>query len=176
MTGKTPRKMGARTVLTEEVKDRVTQAIRAGNYLDDAANFAGIAKSTVMYWNSIGRDARNKLDNGEEITEREAQCLDFLERIERARSEAVVRNLTIIQEAARENWTAAAWYLERTNPKKWGRHDTVAITGEDGGPVQIEHQLSVKEALAEKFRAAELLAAKIIDVDVLDESPQDEAG
>jgi hypothetical protein len=85
----------------------------------------------------------------------------------------MLRNIGIIQTAAQNGtWQAAAWYLERTNPKKWGRHDTVEVTGTDGGAIQVE--VSVKDTLRAKFEAAERAALDVIEAEVIDdESPKE---
>jgi hypothetical protein len=88
--------------------------------------------------------------------------LNFLNVVEKARADAVIRNVGIIQQAAQDgSWQASAWYLERTNPRKWGRHETVEITGADGGAIQVQH--SVKDTLAAKFAAAEKAALQVIE-------------
>jgi hypothetical protein len=40
--------------------------------------------------------------------------------------------------AAGGTWQAAAWFLERTNRKDYGRNESVEITGKDGGPVKSQ--------------------------------------
>ena len=80
----------------------------------------------------------------------------------------------MIQKAAQEgSWQASAWYLERTNPRKWGRTETVEITGADGGAIAVAY--SIKESLAEKFAAAERIALdRIEDAEIVeDDGPQE---
>jgi hypothetical protein len=166
--------MSRPTLLTPEVQDRIVSAVRAGSYLDDAASMAGIGSSTLFLWLATGRQANEKRENGEVLTDRETLCMEFLEAVERARAEATLRNIAIIQKAAQDGtWQAAAWYLERTNPKKWGRHETYEVTGADGGPVQVE--VSSKDTLRAKFETArkvalEKLGAPIEDAELADES------
>jgi hypothetical protein len=38
-----------------------------------------------------------------------------------ASAEADLRDLIMINKAAAKYWQAAAWYLERSDPKHWGR-------------------------------------------------------
>lgn len=153
---------GRPTVLTDDVQDRIVSAVRAGSYLDDAASYAGIARQTLWRWLSAGRTAQDKIDNDEDITDHEHRLVEFCNAVEKARADAVIRNIGIIQQAAQDgSWQASAWYLERTNPRKWGRHETVEITGADGGAIQVEH--SVKDTLAAKFQAAERAALDVIE-------------
>jgi len=44
------------TKLTADVQARIVQAIEAGNYLDVAARYGGIAPSTLHAWVQRGRD------------------------------------------------------------------------------------------------------------------------
>lgn len=152
----------------------ITNAIRLGMYLDDAAAVAGIHRNTLGNWMTWGREAEAKLANGEELTDRDRLYCDFLGAVEKARAEAVLRNLNVIQKAAQEgSWQASAWYLERTNPRKWGRTETVEITGADGGAIAVAY--SIKESLAEKFAAAERIALeRIEDAEIVeDDGPQE---
>ena len=160
MTEKYP--VGRRTILTPELQENIIQALRGGNYLDDAARYAGVAERTVYQWIQKGRQAREALEEGVEPTANELLYIQFAQAVEKARSDAVVRNLTIIQKAANDGqWQAAAWYLERTNPKKWGRYETVEVTGE-GTTVSVE--ISAKDALYQKLAAMEERAIQAIEV------------
>lgn len=157
-----------RPTIIGQVHDAIVQAIRAGNYVDDAASYAGVSTRSVFGWLERGRLAEAKAqEDGEPIPDTEAPFVQFLHDVESARSQAVVRNVALIQRAAETQWQAAAWYLERTNPRKWGRHETVALTGEDGGPVKVEH--SARETLAAKFAAAELAAREAIEASAIED-------
>lgn len=76
---------------------RLVAALRAGAYLDVAARASG-----------VDVDA---LDDHPEL----------LERIATARAEGEVASVAVISQAARSNWQAAAWLLEREYPDRWGR-------------------------------------------------------
>lgn len=167
------RSAGRRTLLTDEVQERIVTAVRGGNYLDDAARYGGVTDRTVLNWMQKGREALAEVDGEDDLVAPEMEIyVRFFRAIEKARSDAVVRNLTLVQRAAEDNWQAAAWYLERTNPRKWGRRDTLEVTGEDGGPVQVH--VSARETLAEKFAAAERAAREVIEAQVIesDETPR----
>lgn len=154
--------VGRRTILTPELQDTIVSALKAGNYLDDSARYAGVSERTVYLWIHKGRVARENLEEGVEPTANELRYIQFLQAVEKARSDAVVRNLTIIQKAANDGqWQAAAWYLERTNPKKWGRYETVEVTGQD---TTITVELTAKDTLREKLAAMEERAIHAIEV------------
>ena len=62
--------------------------------------------------------------------------------IEKARADAVVRNVGLIQKAATDGtWQAAAWWLERTMPQQFGRQikaEVVAIDNTSDIDADIE--------------------------------------
>jgi hypothetical protein len=89
--------------------------------------------------------------------------VDFLGAITRARAEAESRHVRNVERIAmggqvtelREevapdgtkvttkkvsigDWRASMAYLERVNTQRWGRRQTVEVTGADGGPVQVD--------------------------------------
>lgn len=127
--GNTPAtRTGRRPLLNPTTQERIVTAVRAGSYLDDAAALAGIGRPTLFEWLAKGREAQAKADRNETLTDRDRLYRDFTDAVETARAEAQLRNIAIIQKAANEGtWQAAAWFLERTNPRKWGRYETVEI-------------------------------------------------
>ena len=54
---------------------------------------------------------------------------DFRESVKRAKAVAVHRNILIIQEAAKDDWRAALWWLKRVRREDWGRKRAVAVVG-----------------------------------------------
>lgn len=137
--------------LTDATRDRIVQAILAGNYMETAAAYAGISKQTLYRWIQMADEP-----------DADPIYRDFRDAVETARAQSEIRNVALIQKAANDGtWQAAAWYLERTNPRRWGRRDSVAITGEDGGPVRVE--VSARETLAAKLAAAEIAAREAIE-------------
>lgn len=134
--------MARPTKLTQEVQDRIMQAVQAGNYLETAANFAGIDGSTMRRWVQKG-DAPSAPE----------PYRSFCTALKSARAAAEVRSVALIQQAATGGtWQAAAWYLERSYPERWGR-TRVEVTGAhdgDSAPIRVE---VTAEALEAKLRA-----------------------
>jgi hypothetical protein len=60
---------------------------------------------------------------------------EFSERLKRAESNLEVTHLSIIQEAAKKNWRASAWVLERIRPERFAKRDPHAVTNEQLGAV-----------------------------------------
>lgn len=136
-----PRKTGRKSLLTPELQERILDALKTGCYLEDAAAYVGIGYSTIFSWLDRGTKERNRLHAfpDSEPDTNETPYLEFLEAVETARAAAHLRAVAQIQKAAADGtWQAAAWYLERSAPKKWGRKDHTEITGAEGGPVRID--------------------------------------
>lgn len=100
---------GRPTKLTLEVQEKICDAIKGGNHQVVAAAYAGIGESTYYAW--LERGVKNK--SGEYV--------EFVEAVKKAQADAETRNVLLIQTAAKETWTAAAWWLERKYPDRWGR-------------------------------------------------------
>jgi hypothetical protein len=94
-------KVGRPAKFTPERQERILDAIRAGNYVETAALAAGIGKSTFYEW-----------------VER---FPDFADAVQKARAEAETRYVAVIEKASTTSWQAAAWWLERSAPSRWGR-------------------------------------------------------
>lgn len=76
---------------------------------------------------------------------------DFSERLKRAESNLEVTHLSIIQEAAKKNWRASAWVLERIRPDRYAKRDPHAVTTEQLGAVLT----CLAEILVEEIPAEE---------------------
>jgi hypothetical protein len=100
---------GRPTKLTPEVQKKIVDAIRAGNYMETAAAYAGISKDTFYRWLRRGARARNGIYK------------NFHDAVEKALAESEVRDVMIIANAAATDWKAAAWRLERKFPERWGK-------------------------------------------------------
>lgn len=132
--------MGRPTKLTPEVQERIVQALRAGNYQETAATYANITAKTFYEW----------MKRGESDDESERIYRDFREAVEKAKADAEVRDVALIDKAATDgSWQAAAWKLERKFPQRWGRVHRTEISGPDGAPVKVE--VDAKRALMAKL-------------------------
>jgi hypothetical protein len=109
-----------------------------GNYIETASAYAGITKSTLYEW--MKRGAREK----------RGKYKEFSNAVEKAMAEAEMWDVALIAQAAKENWQAAAWRLERKYPARWGRKTQHEVTGKDGKPVEITNS---KQQLLEKINA-----------------------
>lgn len=129
--------------LNAEVQADIVKAIKAGNYLETAAAYAGINKSTLHDWLRRGEREKQSREKGEVATEKEQIFVEFSDSVEKALAEAEVRDVYTISKAAESQWQAAAWRLERKFPKKWGRKDYQKL--EHSGGVGITVQWGVDD-------------------------------
>lgn len=81
----------------------------AGNYASTVCEYLGIGETTWYRWLKEGEKAKTGLKR------------EFWEAIKKAEAHAEMRYVNVIYEAAREDWKAAGWYLERKFPEKWRR-------------------------------------------------------
>lgn len=118
--------------------ERVIEALRAGNYMETAAAYAGISKAALYKYLALGREAREKESNGGILSDQESKFAEFVDSVEKARADAEIRNVHLIQQAAQGGtWQAAAWFLERSMPGKWARREKLEHSGPDGGPITL---------------------------------------
>jgi hypothetical protein len=109
-------KIGRPIMLTDEIQEKVCQAIRAGNYNVVAAQYAGISQSTFCEWVAKGEDGIEPF-------------VKFSEAVKKAESDCEVAAVANVRKHWEKNWIAAMTWLERKHRVRWGRSiDTVQIT------------------------------------------------
>jgi hypothetical protein len=148
-TGKTTgtAKSGGRPAgLKPEVETRILNAVRAGASMGEAATVAGISRRSLHRWiaRGEGHDADPRFRSSPT-------------RSRAPRAEAKVGAVAQIRRAMGDDWRAAAFYLERTDPANWGRRTALEHSGPDGAPITVRHDLSrlSDEELAELQRLTE---------------------
>jgi transposase len=117
--------MARPTKLTTEVEEKILKAIRSGNYAEPAALYAGVHRATYFRWMERGDPA------GTAPTDRRYRA--FRARVEQAKAEAEVRDVTMIAKAGERDWRARAWSLERRHPERWARR---AAAEEEGSSLE----------------------------------------
>lgn len=125
---------GRPSKLTPEVQQRLLQAIASGNTRKDAALYAGISVGTLEDWIGRGRGGGRRPAHPPYVA--------FVDALEKAEAQAVVRNVAIIQKAAADTWQAAAWWLERRRPDDWGRKERVEHSTAPERPMEVRHDTS----------------------------------
>jgi hypothetical protein len=90
-------------------------------------------------WLERGRKEQEKIDAGLPANPDEQIFMEFSNAVEKAKAEAVSRNVAIIQKSAHHGtWQAAAWWLERTQQQVFGRKQQLEHTGAEGAPIKLE--------------------------------------
>lgn len=118
----------ARTLLTPEVQDRILVLIRKGHFSSTAANAAGVAAATVNEWLKRGRQPNPDEPFGA-----------FAVAYAQAEAEAEAKTIALIDDAAKDQWQAAAWKAARRWPERWANKDRtqVELSGQNGGAIHV---------------------------------------
>ena len=128
-----------------EIITMLVNALRAGNYMEHAADYAGVHVSTVYRWLEKGNGELERREQGYKPDRSLDQLCELCEAVKKAKGESVVRAMALIQNAASNGtWQASAWFLERTQPNFFGRR--TEIVGEGGGAVKVEVSVEALEA------------------------------
>jgi hypothetical protein len=118
-----------KTKLTPQMQAAIVEGLERGLHQESACARAGISKQTFYVW----------LKRGESGDEKDAIYADFRDAVEKARAKPEAEALQAINVAWRDGtWQAAAWFLERSHPHKYGRINRTEVSGPEGKPVQVE--------------------------------------
>jgi len=126
VAGRHASQSGAPMKLTPAVQDQISTAVAAGIRPEVAARYCRVSPRSYYRWMALGRahDA-DPLHAG------------FVEAVEQALAEWEARDVLIVGEAAKTDWHAAAWRLERRLPKVYGRRERHEIANADDGSFKI---------------------------------------
>ncbi len=148
-----PRKTGRPTKLTPELQEKICRYIAAGNYLSVSCQAVGIDDVTFNLW--LRQGAEEQKNGG-------GMFYDFLMATKRAEAlqeaEVAARVLAGSMPGVRKkvtksgpegeqvevtetsgDWLAAATYLERRHPDRWGRKDRTRIDINETKEITITH-------------------------------------
>lgn len=93
---------GRKVLLSTDVFNAIIASLRAGNYIETAAAYAGISKNTLFEWLKRGRREKRRLAKDKRLRPRssEGQFVIFVDGVSRALAESEVRDTTMIAKAA----------------------------------------------------------------------------
>lgn len=109
---------------------KILEEMRKGVTRSAACRIVGISSETVAEW----------IFKANKFPEKYPEYVEFHEAMEQVRAEVQKEMVGHIVGAARsdpKHWTAAAWYLERTDPANWGKRDKVEVKNEGGPMIQF---------------------------------------
>lgn len=116
---------GGHTLITDKLIEDVCKWLRKGAYVETACASVGINPDTFKDW--LRKAARYPADY--------PLCVKFSGAVNRAMAEAENNDLERVDKKADEDWRAAAWKLERRNPRRWGSLERHELSGPQGGPI-----------------------------------------
>src|SRR5439155_9145176 len=116
---------GRPTKLTPDVQERLTSAIRAGNFYEAACGYAGIDYRTFRRW----------MERGER--ESRGQFRALREAVEKAEADAEVTVVAQWRSQISSSWQAARDFLARRYPDRWRPSERLEHSGPGGGPIDL---------------------------------------
>lgn len=128
---------GRYSKLTPEVHDTIVKAMRHGNYLQDAAAYAGVHKGTVYNWMERGRAETERLDADETAKPIKAETpfREFFNAVAQAEAECLVTVVAAWRNAALADHRAAKEWAARRHGDRWGDKARVEHSGPNGAPI-----------------------------------------
>jgi len=115
--------------LTKQVFDRLVLAVKAGNYRDAAAAYAGVGRSTFFLWLKRGKEQKGRM------------YVELLQAIEQAELEAEASMVMVWRTHMKSDYRAIRDFLERRYQKRWTK--TEKVVHEGAVPVASEGSDSV---------------------------------
>lgn len=138
---------GRPTKLTRDLITTIVDEVANGAYYAQAAEAAGIHRDTLGAWRTTGEE---DLDAG-----RDTLFAALVSELTRATAEAELLMVRTIRGHAPLDWRAAAWYLERRAPDRWGRRDKVSVDGEvRSRPRDVTPEGPARDTILELLAAA----------------------
>jgi hypothetical protein len=108
-------------------KPELIKLLQSGVPVIHACAAIGLSEPTYYDWIARGKEGKT------------GQYVDFLNDINKAKAQAVSRNVALIQKAASGGtWQAAAWWLERTQPLDFGKHETAKVEHSGGIAINLK--------------------------------------
>ena len=144
-TAKPKSNAGRKTALLDVIKEQtLLDYIRIGTPVRKAVAASGIAEKTFYNWMSRGMAERERqaLVPNAKKNPTEVIFLQFLQRVEQARAEAIMKKVAVIAKSGNDgDWRAAAWWLERQVPEEFGKTDRFEIGGTNGEAIKVQVEM-----------------------------------
>lgn len=134
---KPAKKPGRPTLLNPTRQAALLEAIEQGMPLKQAAAIAGMSYDTLNAWQKRGEN--------ESAPEEYRQ---FCQQLRHSQAVAMQVHVSSICDAAKRDWRAAAWMLERRFPEDFARPQQLEHSGPDGKPLmpdpEVNHEVLIR--------------------------------
>lgn len=135
-----------------EAFERTLTYVRGGMFLREACSRSGLNYHTLNGWLHKARNIVEAMqEEGDDyipITSADDEYLEILVQVEKARAECEGLFVGAIRSAAlNDKWQAAAWFLERSAPERWGRKDHLTLAGDSNQPVTVHVKFEGDQAI-----------------------------
>lgn len=128
--------------LTDDIQKKICEALEMGAYIESAAAYADVHKTSLYAWLKRGRKGETE------------QFVQFINAVDKAMEMGQLRHLRNIHKRGDTDWKASAWVLERKFPKKWGRREVFKIEDEETKDSSFNEE-SLNSVLADIIKDAE---------------------
>lgn len=128
--------MARPTKLTPEVEDAMVRAILVGASYKTACQYAGISYQTFLNWRKRAGAVKERQGKSRNAPsdEFDVRLIGFVDHIKEAEAVAAIKSLVKINGAAKKDWRAAAWMLERRFPNEYGRRRAQSAGQDESDP------------------------------------------
>lgn len=131
------------TDLTPEMGAKLIELVAQGLPLSKAAEHEGITYRTLCRW----------------MKRTDEPYATFCHSLKGAKAAAQLPMIRDIREGV-NNWQARAWYLERSDPKNWGRKDKLDATVRKPDPDEVARMTTEEKIAAHEKAILELREQK----------------
>ncbi|OWK34795.1 hypothetical protein [Fimbriiglobus ruber] len=121
---------GRPTKLTPLARKIILTALEGGGTRKTAAEMAKVSLRTLQLWLRLGLQP-----------DAEAEYREFRTDVLRAEAEAILSCVDLIRKAAKKDWRAAAWWLERHCPE-YARNKTFEPTRDEDAEEPTSHPIA----------------------------------
>jgi transposase len=122
------RKIGRPVKLTPEIRGRLCEALRDGNYYEAACAKAGVHYGSFRNWMRKGRRAKS------------GEFFEFFKAVREAEADAETAVVQQWRSQIPENWQAARDFLARRFPDRWGPKDKHEFGGDPRRPIRLQFE------------------------------------
>lgn len=120
--------------LCDDIVKKIFECVKKGQPIDTACHLCGVTHRTFVNWRTWGE--QHYLEGKDDI------YVQFYVMLQRGTANFISDNIAIISEAAKKDWKAAAWLLERRCPEWFALKQEVKANVEG---VTIKNDLSQPE-------------------------------